>query len=159
MKHPSILGLVAFILSISLFFSGSGMAAEKASKDECVEKCKLAAQFVKDVGIEKALKVLNDPKGKFVWKDTYVFAIDAEKRINIAHPVKPALNNKGWVMTVKDVNGRMFFADFVKTANSPGQGWVNYLWPKPGEKEPSPKATYIYRVEGTPYAVGAGVYE
>ncbi len=142
-----------------VLFSGFAFADGKATKEECVEQCKKAATFMNQVGVEKALEVLNDPKGPYVWKDSYVFAIETEKKINVAHPVKPALNNKDWVMNVKDVNGKMFFAEFVQTALSPGEGWVHYMWPKPGEKDPSPKATFIFKVPGKPYAMGAGTYE
>lgn len=159
MKTFQFIRPLVLIFILTLILTSFAMAGESATKDECMKQCKLAAEYVNKVGIEKALEVLNDPKGKFVWKDSYVFAIDAEKRINIAHPVKPALNNQDWVMTVKDVNGKMFFAEFVKVAQSPGEGWVLYMWPKPGEKKPSPKATFIYRVQGTPYAMGAGAYE
>ncbi|MBI9077139.1 MAG: cache domain-containing protein [Desulfatibacillum sp.] len=157
--------LVCKILWIGWVFAalaciGSAWAADNfATKDECVEQCKKAAEYISQVGIDKALEVMNDPKGPFVWKDSYVFVADTEQKINIAHPVKPALNNKAWVMTVKDVNGKMFFAEFMETALSPGEGWVHYMWPKPGEQEPVPKSTYIYRVPGTPYATGAGIYD
>ncbi len=38
-------------------------------------------------------------------------------------------------------------------------GWFEYPFPKPGEKGPSRKVTYMLAVPGTPYVVGAGVYD
>jgi signal transduction histidine kinase len=49
--------------------------------------------------------------------------------------------------------------EFVKVANTSGQGWVDYMWPKPNEEKPVGKTSYIYRVPGTQYFVGAGIYK
>jgi len=37
--------------------------------------------------------------------------------------------------------------------------WIEYWWPKPGEKEGTRKLTYGLSAKGTPYAVGAGIYD
>ena len=139
-------------------FSGFAAAQEKATKDECVTKCKEAAQLVKDVGLEAALEKLNDKGGPFVWKDTYVFCLDLNKGCNIAHPITPNLIGKN-LMAAKDANGKLFFAEFINVAKNDGEGWVSYMWPKPGEKAPSPKIAYVYRVPGEDVAMLAGIYE
>ena len=43
---------------------------------------------------------------------------------------------------------------------SKGAGWVDYLFPKPGETTPSHKWTYVKRVtiDGAPALLGAGFY-
>ena len=56
-----------------------------------------------------------------------------------------------------DVNGRPFFVDFINAARK-GKGWVKYDWAVPGTDEIKPKHTFIYRVPGTDYFVGAGFY-
>ncbi|MEW5724253.1 MAG: cache domain-containing protein, partial [Thermodesulfobacteriota bacterium] len=101
------------VLSVLMVLVLAGMAAaqDTATKDEVVAKCKEAAQLVKDKGLEEALKVFNDPAGPFVWKDTYVFAINLDTTEVIAHPVQPNLIGKN-LMSLKDVNGKMFFAEF-----------------------------------------------
>jgi len=38
-------------------------------------------------------------------------------------------------------------------------GWVEYWWPKPGEKEGSRKISYALKAGNTPYVVGAGIYD
>ena len=53
---------------------------------------------------------------------------------------------------------KMLFAEFVIMAGTKGEGWVDYMWPKPGESKPSQKETYIYRVPNTSIFVGAGIY-
>jgi len=146
-------------LCLCLFLTGNGMAGEGATKDECVAKAKEAASLVNELGAETAYTKINDPKGPFVWKDTYVFALTADTASITAHPFKPGLIGKN-LIGIKDVNGKMFFAEFVQVAQSDkGAGWVSYMWPKPGVKKPSPKISYIYKVPGKNIAMGAGIYE
>ncbi len=147
--------LGCFILVICM--CATAFAASKATEAECIAKCKEAAQWVKDKGLEATLKEVNNPKGAFVWKDTYVFAIDMQKGTVLAHPIKPKLIGKA-LLGIKDINGKMFIAEFIKVAKTKGEGWVEYMWPKPGEKKPSPKKTYVYRVPGTNVVMAAGVY-
>lgn len=146
------------ILLITLLVSTIAMAGESATKDECIAKAKEAAQVVLDKGLDEAVKMINDKNGPFVWKDTYVFCLDLEKKCNIAHPIKPKLIGKN-LMGAKDPNNKMFFAEFISVAQTQGEGWVDYMWPKPGEKAPSKKLTYVYRVPGHNVAMYAGIYE
>ena len=46
-----------------------------------------------------------------------------------------------------------------EAAREPGGGWFAYPFPKPGEERPSRKVTCMLAVPGTPYVVGAGVYD
>ncbi len=92
-----------------------------------------------------------------MWKDTYVFALDIDKHTVLAHPFKPGLKGKV-LIGIKDVKGKMFFAEMCKMAKTNKEGWVEYMWPRPGEKKPSPKKTYIYRVPSTSVAMAAGIY-
>ncbi|MCX5680781.1 MAG: cache domain-containing protein [Candidatus Omnitrophica bacterium] len=41
-----------------------------------------------------------------------------------------------------------------------GAGWVNYLWPKPGQSVPSKKQTYVRKVKYGEeiFIVGSGAY-
>jgi len=115
--------------------------------------------MVKAKGLDAALAEISNPKGPFVWKDSYVFAIDSKTGTVLAHPYKPGLVGKN-LLGVKDVHGVMFFAEFVKVSNSSaGEGWVDYMWPKPGEKKPSPKETYVLKVPGQNVSVAAGIYK
>lgn len=155
MKKRSL--LIAVILTMLLSFTGLALAGEQATKDECIAKCKAAAALFKEKGQDEAFKILNDKGGPFVWKDSYVFAMSAEDGVILAHPIKAGLVGKN-LMGLKDVNGTMIFVELLKAAKA-GEGWVNYMWPKPGEKKPSPKHSYIYTAPGTSVAFGAGIYD
>ena len=132
--------------------------AESATKEEVVAKCEAAAKMVQEKGVEMAGQAIGDKQGPFVWKDTYVFLMDLDGKM-IAHPIKPELTERDTMVEVKDTDGKPLFVEFVEVAGKKGQGWVDYMWPKPGEEASSAKSTYIYRVEGTPYFVGAGIYK
>jgi signal transduction histidine kinase len=46
-----------------------------------------------------------------------------------------------------------------EAGRKPGGGWFEYPFPKPGAREPSRKISFVLAVPGTPYVVGAGVYD
>lgn len=156
MKRNLIHGLI--VLFFMFCIPGAAMAAETATKEECVAKCKEATEMFKAKGLEATLAVLNDKAGPFVWKDTYVFCIDMETNTVIAHAATPNLIGKN-LMGTKDVGGKLFFAEFKNVAAGAGSGWVDYMWPKPGEKNPSPKTSYVYKVPGLNIYVAAGIYK
>jgi signal transduction histidine kinase len=150
--------VLTVVMVMTLALAGLASAQDLATKDECVAKSKEAAALFKDQSMEEAIKVLNDKAGPFVWKDSYVFALNLDDNKVIAHAVTPALIGKD-LMALKDVNGKMFFAEFVNVAKDKGEGWVDYMWPKPGDKTPVPKITYVFKVPDFPVAVAAGIYE
>ena len=78
----------------------------------------------------------------------------------LMHPANPELETKS-ILDLKDANGKAFMREFVETANTKGSGWVEYMWPKPGEKTPSKKLSHIKRAKlptGETVLVGAGIY-
>lgn len=151
------LSSIITVLLLSTALICSAYASQNASKQECVEKCKEAAAFIQKNGIDAGIKAIGDKKGPFVWKDTYVFLMDLEGKM-LAHPVKPQLTEGGSLLAKSDATGKKHFAEFIKVATASGKGWVDYMYSKPGMKAPKAKMSYIHRVEGTPYLVGAGVY-
>ena len=108
-------------------------------------------------GLDEAVKLIGDPKGPFVWKDSYVFLMDMKGKM-LAHPMQPELTRHEHVLLETDATGKAIFVHFVNIAREHGEGWVDYMWPKPGKKSPSKKVTYIYKVPGKDLIVGAGVY-
>ena len=63
-------------------------------------------------------------------------------------------------MSLKDTRGKNVFPEgWCDATKKPSGAWVEYWWPKPGEKEGSRKLTYSLSVKGTPYVVAAGVYD
>lgn len=150
--------MILTLFCVCFLFSSPVMAEEKATKEECIAKTKEAAALVKEIGLPAVLEKLNDPQGPFVWKDTYVFCINSETGVMLAHPVTPKLIGK-MLKGIKDSKGKMFFIQFINMGNDHGEGWVSYMWPKPGEPSPSPKISYVYKVPGEDALMIAGIYE
>jgi signal transduction histidine kinase len=60
----------------------------------------------------------------------------------------------------KDVNGKLFHDAMIWTAATKGSGWVDYMFPKPGQSQPSRKWTYVkaVKIDGVAGLVGSGFY-
>ncbi len=149
--------LAALALSTFVLVFSPAFAGEHATTEECIQKTHEAAAMINARGLEEAIKLIGDPKGPFVWKDSYVFLMDMEGKM-LAHPMQPELTRYKHVLLKTDSTGKAIFVHFVNIAKEHGQGWVDYMWPKPGKKSPSKKVTYIYKVPTKNLLVGAGVY-
>ncbi|MDD5456634.1 MAG: cache domain-containing protein [Candidatus Margulisbacteria bacterium] len=115
-----------------------------------------AQAYIKKVGKDEALKEFQKADGKFVRGELYLF-VNTMKGITLVQPMKPNLVGKD-LSTMKDPNGKMFFADFAKAAASKeGKGWVEYVWQHPKTKDFQPKISYIVAIDKDTY-MGAGVY-
>ena len=149
--------LITAAVSAILFSAVNAVAGELATKDECVVKCHEAAALINSKGVEAAIEMIGNPTGPFVWKDSYVFLMNLDGKM-LAHPMQPELTQHEHVLLVTDPLDKALFVHFVNLARKVGQGWVEYMWPKPGKNTPSKKITYIYRVPNHELFVGAGVY-
>ena len=74
--------------------------------------------------------------GEWLKGETYIFIIDMNGT-TLMHPGNPELETKS-ILDLKDENGKAFVREFIETAKK-GSGWVDYMWPKPGEKKPAKK--------------------
>jgi len=131
--------------------------AESATPDEITAKVNDAAEHLEKKG-EAGLDAFNQKESEWVWKDTYVFVYNCEEDVMSAHPIKPELAGKS-LKEIKDNKGNSFFADLCAAGRKPDGGWVEYWWSKPGEEGDFRKISYALQVSGTPYQVGAGVYD
>ena len=124
---------------------------DKATPQDVYNLVLKAYEVVKVLG-EKSLPAFNDPKGEFVFKDTYVLVERCPSEM-VAHPF--AMDKLKGVDLDKSLP---FNQSLCQAGAQPGGGWVEYMWPKPGATEPSRKVSYSLRVEGTPYTVMSGIY-
>ncbi len=90
--------------------------------------------------------------------DTYLFVYDFKSNVlfNAAFPEREGTNTTGQ----KDANGKLFHHDFIQMAESKGSGWVDYMFPKPGQTQPSHKWAYVrgLNLGGVPSLVASGFY-
>jgi methyl-accepting chemotaxis protein len=75
----------------------------------------------------------------------------------VMHPIKPELEGKD-LSEFKSPTGQAIFVDFVKQIKTGGDGFVPYLWPKPGATQPVQKVSYVKGFEPWGWIVGSGVY-
>ena len=75
----------------------------------------------------------------------------------IMHPTQPQLDGQDLTGN-KDPNGKYLFREFVKLCKEKGDGFVSYMWAKPGETEPTPKISYVKLYQPWGWIVGSGLY-
>lgn len=138
-------------------FSSLGSGQERATPEEVVEKVRQAANVLSQSG-EAGLAQFNEKNGPWVWKDTYIFVFDCSKGTTAAHPVRADLVGED-ARALTGARGKKFFGEFCQAMKNPAGVWVEYWWPKPGQKEASRKISYAVRAGITPYVVGAGLYD
>ena len=101
-------------------------------------------------------------KGKnssFIFAGTYIWIHDING-VMMMHPIKPAMEGKDMI-GLKDGNGKRFFVDMNNLCNEKGSGWVDYTWPKAGEKDRSLKVSFVKKAQcdGKAVILGCGVYD
>ena len=118
--------LTVTALLIGLFVSANAVADQTATKDECIVKCHEAAALVNAKGLEEAVKVIGDPTGPFVWKDSYVFVYSCEAGFaDVAHPVPATKQSR--IGDNRDATGKIIGPEFCKAAERPGGDWIEYI--------------------------------
>jgi methyl-accepting chemotaxis protein len=86
----------------------------------------------------------------------YVWINDLHPRM-VMHPTRPELDGKD-VTQDADPAGKKLFQEFVKVARGRGEGYVDYLWPRPGADEPIRKLSYVKLFEPWGWIAGSGLY-
>jgi len=149
-----------FIAALALLASGPGLAGadiEKSSPKEVVEKVRAAAILIEKEGTQ-AFVTLNDPTSKFVWKDTYVFAVNCGADQVMANAAFPSRVG-GDIKQHTDYAGKQYGRELCRIAAEQGDGWLEYTWLPRGGGTAMRKVSYVLSVPGTPYQVGAGIYD
>ena len=159
--------VIALVVMASVALAASVMA-QSAVKDECVALCKDAAKFINEKGIDAAIAEIGNKEGKFVTKNTYVYLMDF-KGDRLAHPYATPKDPKIMpLFEMKDTTGKLFIQEQLEVAKTKGEGWTEYMYPKPEElKKPIPfkekvsskKLSFVYRVPGKDLMVIAGFFE
>lgn len=143
---------ISILLALAVF----AMAETPAQKAEALVK--RGAAYVKEKGKVEALKEFNNPKGKFVDGEFYIFAYDMND-VCLALPSKPAQVGKD-LSDIADADGKLFFQDFHKVLESKtGAGWVDYKWMNPETKKIQAKTSYIMKIPGQDMFIGCGFYK
>lgn len=98
----------------------------------------------------EAVKALRYDGNNYFW-------IQDETPAMVMHPMKPALDGKD-LRTFKDGNGKAFFIEMAQKVKAKGEGFVDYVWPLPGEEAPTDKISYVKAFKPWGWTVGSGIY-
>ena len=114
-----------------------------------------AGQFTQE---EAQSKILSDIKGLRYQNNEYFFVFSTNGKM-VAHGVKQALVGKDMADDVfKDSHGKFFLKEMVEVSKDKGEGFVDYMWPKPNKTEPSPKLSYVKLFAPWGWIIGTGIY-
>jgi len=152
-------GILLFVGVIILLFPGISSSLEPQSEEakQTMALVDQAATLLHSKGTEDFTE-FRKKDSKWLKDDTYIFVVDMNG-IQLLNPALPELEGKN-VINVKDANGKAQVREIIEIAKTKGSGWVEYMWPKPGESEPSKKMTYIKKVKvgDETLIVGSGFY-
>jgi cytochrome c len=164
------------LFTVCLFISPALAETQEELTQQTIEKCAATAsttptpQMILEK-VNSAVDLINkkgdaaflDFQGKnsdYIFAGTYIWIHSADNGNMLMHPIKYKLNGKN-ILGLRDGNGKQFFTEMNMVCLDSGDGWVDYVWPKPGEKAPSPKVSYVKLAtyNGQKYVVGCGVYD
>jgi methyl-accepting chemotaxis protein len=126
--------MAATVINGHVDLAKSGLVTEEAAKRNAVE----AVRNLRYMGQE------------------YFWINDTSPRM-VMHPIKRELDGQD-LTNDKDPDGKRLFVEMAEKAKRDGSGFVEYLWPKPGEKDPVPKISFVKLVPEWGWVVGTGVY-
>ncbi len=152
------------VMVASVFTLRSTLDAEKRTKTRHVvelahgvlERYQLLAQ--KGALTEDAAKAAAIAEvAALRYGDQDYFWINDFRPFMIVHPFKPELNGTD-LSDYKDPNGKRLFVEFAAISRRQGEGFVEYLWPKPGVSAPVRKISFVKAFAPWGWIVGSGIY-
>nr|WP_243454015.1 methyl-accepting chemotaxis protein [Oceanisphaera pacifica] len=88
--------------------------------------------------------------------DDYFWVQDNQPSM-ILHPMNPKLNGQD-LRPFTDPDGKALFVEMANQVSNSGQGFVDYLWPKPGLANPVDKISYVQGFTPWGWIIGTGLY-
>lgn len=136
---------------------GCGLYNDRMERAFVVDAVRDAVGQIEKLGTA-AFPLFHDPTGPFIAKDTYIFVFDM-KGIDLVNPGFPNLEGRD-LLDLKDAQGKPLIREMFALVQTHDSGWVDYMWPKPGESVATQKSAYVGRakVDDQWLLVGCGVY-
>jgi signal transduction histidine kinase len=149
---PVLLVLVTILPAVG---QKSSPASQQAAEIETLVN--KAAEILESQG-RKAFEEFRKKDSPWRYGDVYLFVVDMQGIVlfNAARPNREGRD----LLNDRDADGKQFNREFLKVVRKFGSGWVDYMFPKPGQSTPTVKWSYVRgtRVDGVEALVGAGVY-
>lgn len=149
--------LILSMVCVWSVFPHDAFAMERSTPEQARAMVKRAVEFYKEHGREKSFAEFNDPKGRFVKNDLYLFAFNTKgDGVQLVHGNNAKMLGKN-VLDMRDSDGKFIIREFIEVANSKaGSGWVEYRWPNPITRVSEIKVSYVERVGDV--LIGCGAY-
>lgn len=138
---------------VTLTACATSMTPSANTRDEIVAYVDRAAELVRTRG------AVCDTLVAAPWTagEWYVFVFDSGGR-TLCHPIAAQIGVPASELV--DRGGKRFGEELLRVAAA-GGGWVEYMWPRPGETAPVAKSAYVREVtgpDGRRYVIGSGGY-
>ena len=139
------------------YIIGSGIYNDRMEKEFVIDMVEEAAGHIEKEG-KAAFDKLYDPAGPFLVKDTYIFILDTTG-VELVNPGFRNLEGRN-LLDLKDTEGKLLVQEMFKAVEKDSSGWIEYMWPKPGDNRSTQKSTYVRKVPlGDSWILaGAGTY-
>jgi len=142
------------IIMICILVAGFAYAAaEKGTTQEAKAMVGKAVAFYEANGQAKAFQAFNDPKGKFVDRDLYIYVMDMNGKV-LSHGTNPKLIGKD-LLELKDSDGKAFVKEIIAAVKAKGNGWSDYKWTNPLTKKIDAKTAYFQKTGNVIIVCGA----
>ena len=119
-----------------------------------------AYEYVRAKGFSEARRAFHEDE-RWRYGQIYVFVADATDMTQrlVVFPPDPSREGKPLGPLV-DAFGNEFFSEGQRILSIVDEGWLYYSFPNPATGRDEPKASYIKNIDwdGTPAAIGAGIY-
>jgi methyl-accepting chemotaxis protein len=112
---------------------------------------------LKEITQEQAQKNALSLIEQLRYRDNDYFWINDLEPKMLMHPNFPELDGKN-LSNDKDPAGKYLFVEMVNICKEKGEGFVTYMWPKPGATKPVPKLSYVKLFKPWGWIVGSGIY-
>lgn len=116
-----------------------------------------AAIYFETHGVQKGIEAIHDQSGKFRNGALYIFLFNYKTGVIEGHGVNKSLIGRD-LMHMEDADGKLFFQEFKKVAETKGEGWVSYKWPNPVSKRIENKESFVKKINDE-LLVGCGYYK
>ena len=155
--------IIAAASGAVLVLSSAALAQQSESLSEGMKARAMLTNVMVEVAAnrQQALDMFNQGGGRFLDGDLYVFCIDAKDGKLVAMGNANAKDLLGQdVRTLKDENGNLYGQKIYAAAQKPEFEIteVSYQFAKPTDPKPSPKTSFVARVDDD-YACGVGYYK
>lgn len=139
------------------YIVGAGMYNDRMERAFVVDEVHSAVSQI-EKNPQTAFALFRDPKGPYLVKDAYIFVLKPNGTL-LVNPAFPNLEGVNQI-NLKDARGKLINQEMLEVVKTKGTGWVDYMWPKPGESVSTQKSAYVAKAKmGKDWVlVGCGVY-